>query len=172
MNKLLLSLMAFLSCGGGNKPTTDNVTSDQSFDWDATTRIEYRYGDSSVAPDYHRSYTISITESQKSIVIDSYGNVVLKKEYPNTPAEFQAFKEELSKKGIKKRRKKKDDPCDGGTTETIRLYKEDVKYFDAYVYHCDGENGTLFLTRETTLFICNQIPEDLDSLINSTMRNE
>ena len=168
MNKLLLSLMAFLSCGGAHKLPNVITEPEESFDWAATTMVEYRYGDSSVAPEYHRSYTISITESHMVIAINSYGNVLLKKEYPNTPADFKAFKEELSKKGIKKRRKKKEDPCDGGTSETIRLYKDDVKYFDAYVYHCSGDQGTLVIPAGTAALICRQLPENVDSLIEST----
>ena len=157
-----------MSCGGGHVDNTKETPSKSSIDWNEVTRIEYRYGDSSVAPDYHRSYTIAITDSSKSIVIDSYGKVVLTKKYPNTPAEFEAFRAELSQKGIKKHKMKKQDPCDGGTSETIRLYNKDVNVFNAFVSHCSGESGTLTLPAGTARFIMNQIPEDVDQLIEST----
>lgn len=160
--------LALLGCGNSNNASIK--VPPNPIDWEETTRIEYRFGDSSVAPDYHRSYVISITDSTKTITIDSYGHVLLTKQYPNTPSDFQAFREELSKKGIKKH-KKKDSACSGGTSETIRLYKGEEKVFDAYVYHCSGKSGTLFLPDGTADFIRNQIPESVDSLIDSTKNN-
>ena len=168
MKKLLSVVFTLLGCGGSNNASKE--ASAHSIEWEETTKIEYRYGDSSVAPDYHRSYVITITDSTKIIAIDSYGDVLLTKQYPNTPSDFQAFKEELSKKGIKKL-KKKDSACSGGTSETLRQYKGDDVIFDAYVYHCSGESGTLFLPDGTADLIRSQIPESIDSFINSTMQN-
>jgi hypothetical protein len=169
MKKFFPMLLTLLGCGSSDNASTGvSVSSD---DWEETTRIEYRYGDSSVAPDYHRSYVVTITDSSKMIAIDSYGDVLLTKQYSNTPSGFQAFKEELSKKGIKKHKEKDSGGCSGGTSESIRLYKGDAMFFDAYVYHCSGESGTLFLPDGTADFILSQIPESVDSLINSTMHN-
>lgn len=172
MYKLLSLLLAIASCGGGNVDNGKESPAKSSLNWDEVTRIEYRYGDSSLPPEYHRSYTIAITDSEKSIVIDSYGKVVLTKKYPNTPAEFQAFRAELSQKGIKKHKEKKSDPCDGGTSETIRMYNADEMFFNAYVYHCSGESGTLVIPYGTSAFIHSQLPENVDSLIESTIRND
>lgn len=168
MKKFLSAVLALIGCGGSNNASTEAHRG--SINWEETTRIEYRYGDSSVAPDYHRSYVITITDSTKTIAIDSYGDVLLTRQYSNTPSDFQAFKEELSKKGIKKH-KKKDSACSGGTSETLRLYKGDDLIFDAYVYHCSGESGTLFLPNGTADLIKSQIPENVESLINSTMQD-
>lgn len=169
MNKFLPMLFAFFGCGCSEKTTTNVIITSAVIN--EATKVEYRYGDSSLPPDYHRSYTINITENKKTISIDSYGKVLLTKEYTNTPADFQTFKEELAKTGIKKQKEKKSNACTGGTSETLRLYNTQAAYFDAYVYHCDGETGTLLMPREATQLICNQIPENLDSLINSTIRN-
>ena len=114
---------------------------------------------------------MTITDSTKTIAIDSYGDVLLTRQYANTPSDFQAFKEGLSEKGIKKHKEKDSNGCSGGTSETIRLYKGDVAFFDAYIYHCSGENGTLFLPDGTADLIREQIPERVDSLIDSTMQN-
>lgn len=169
MKKFLSALLFLLGCGSNNNASTDVSVS--PVDWEETTRIEYRYGDSSVAPDYHRSYVITITDSTKTIAIDSYGNVLLTRQYSNTPSDFQTFKEELSRKGIKTHKKKDSGGCSGGTSETLRLYKGDEKFFDAYVYHCSGKSGTLFLPDGTADLIRSQIPEHVDTLINSTMQN-
>lgn len=162
-------VLTLLGCGSSNNAFMDVPVS--SVDWEVTTRIEYRYGDSSVAPDYHRSYAIVITDSTKTIAIDSYGEVLLTRQYLSTPADFQAFKEALSRKDIRKHTEKDSDGCSGGTSEAIRLYKDDEIVFDAYVYHCSGESGTLLLPNGTADLIRSQIPESVDSLINSTFNN-
>lgn len=41
-----------------------------------TTKIEYRFNDSSVPPEHHRSYTVSAQADEASIVVDSYGDVL------------------------------------------------------------------------------------------------
>ncbi len=169
MKKFLPVILALFGFGRSDNASTGVSVS--SGDWEETTRIEYRYGDSSVAPPYHRSYVIAITDTTKMITIDSYGDVLLTKQYSNTPSDFQSFKEELSKKGIKKHKEKDSGGCSGGTTETIRLYKGDTLFFDAYVYHCSGESGTLFLPTGTAGLIRGQIPESVDSLIKSTKQN-
>lgn len=40
----------------------------------ATAMVEYRYNDSSVPPEYHRSYTITVQEGEARMVVDSYGD--------------------------------------------------------------------------------------------------
>ena len=141
-----------------------------SIDWQRATKVEYRYGDSSLPPDYHRSYTISIDENLKTITIDSYGKILLKKEYPNTAADFKAFVETLSKQGIYKHKEKNSMGCTGGTSESIRLFNGTDSLFDAYVYHCDGENGTLHLPEGVSDLFTDQIPENVYLLIQGTMR--
>ncbi len=167
MKNFLAVVLTLLGCGGKNNASSGDCV--PQADWQATSQIVYRYGDSSVAPDYHRSYTITVTETTKEIAIDSYGNVVLAKQYANTPSAFQAFKDEMSKQGITKHKAEEASPCDGGTSETIRLYKGEELLFDAYVYHCSGESGTLIMPDGTADLIRSQIPENVDSLINSTI---
>jgi len=40
------------------------------------TEIEYRFSDSTVAPEYHRSYTVTARSDDASIVVDSYGDAL------------------------------------------------------------------------------------------------
>ena len=159
---------ALFGHGGDKDASNIAVTPDMM---NEVTKVEYRFGDRSVAPDYHRSYTITITDTEKAIAIESYGDVLLTKQYTNTLADFQAFKAELSTKGITKHKEKDSGGCSGGTTETLRLYKGDEMLFDAYVYHCSGESGTLSLPAGTADLIRSQIPESVRTLIESTMPN-
>jgi hypothetical protein len=40
------------------------------------TKIVYSFKDASVPPQYHRSYTITVTRDQIHIVVDSYGDIL------------------------------------------------------------------------------------------------
>lgn len=165
-------LSLFVQCKSNNdeQPEKEQGTV-SSADWEQTTKMEYRFGDASVAPQYHRSYTISISNSKKTITIDSYGDVLLQRQYDNTAEEYQKFREAVAEKGISKHEETEVSGCTGGKTEYVRLYKGDEMYFDAYVYHCGGdETGTLNLPEGTSDLFRNMIPEDVNSLIESTMQ--
>ena len=169
---LIAVLSLFVQCKSNNdeQPETEQGTN-SSADWEQTTIMEYRFGDASVAPQYHRSYTISISSSKKTITIDSYGDVLLQRQYDNTAEEYQKFREAVAEKGISKHEEKEVSGCTGGKTEYVRLYKGDEMYFDAYVYHCGGEDtGTLTLPEGTSYLFRSIIPEDVNSLIESTMQ--
>ena len=115
MNKFLSMLLALLGCGCSEKTTTNVLVTPSLIS--NTTQVEYRYGDSSLPPDYHRSYTIVITAEKMNISIDSYGKVLLTKEYPNNAANFQTLLGSLAQKGIKKHQDKKEsEACTGGTS--------------------------------------------------------
>ena len=169
---LIAVLSLFVQCKSNNdeQPETEQGAI-SSADWEQTTKMEYRFGDASVAPQYHRSYTISISNSKKTITIDSYGDVLLQRQYDITTEEYQKFKEAVAEKGISKHEEKEVSGCTGGKTEYVRLYKGDEMYFDAYVYHCGGEDtGTLTLPEGTSYLFRSIIPEDVNSLIESTMQ--
>ena len=167
MNKLLYAVLSLFGLGGG-----DNATSGiTDGDWSETTKVVYRFGDRSVVPDYHRSYTVSVSAKEISISIDSYGTTLLERKYPNTAEAFLSFTNELAKKEIKKHKEVEDNGCSGGTTQYLSLYKGDECYFSAYVYNCSGKSGTLTLPPGTAELICRQLPENLDALIHSTYEN-
>ena len=169
---MIAVLSLFVQCKSNNdeQPQTEQGIVSGA-DWEQTTKMEYRFGDASVAPQYHRSYTISISSSKKTITIDSYGDVLLQRQYDNTAEEYQKFREAVAEKGISTHEETEVSGCTGGKTEYIRLYKGDEMYFDAYVYHCGGEDtGTLTLPEGTSYLFRNIIPEDVNSLIESTMQ--
>lgn len=91
---------------------------DTSFD-----QIEYRFRDSSVAPQYHRSYVISITQTACHINVNSYGNTLADQTYPLSADAWEKlnvfFKQaepegEYISQGLQ-----------GGKTYSIYFHKED-----------------------------------------------
>lgn len=139
-------------------------------EWDSVSKIEYRFLESSIPPQYHRSYTISISASSTTISIDCYGKELLKKKYRNTFFKFLCLKEKLSALDIYKHKEVDSKGCTGGQTEYFRLYKEDYCIFDGYVYHCKGDCGTLHLPQDVCALICDAIPTGVQSLIESTLK--
>ena len=169
MHIFLTLAMAILCIGCTSKSLPEGGISDS--DWNETTKIIYRFGDSSLPPDYHRSYTITVTEDLITVSIDSYGDELLAREFPFSAEEFQALKEKLAKSGMKKHLMKGEDGCTGGTTESVSLYKPQEKFFDAYVYHCSGDSGDLYMPAGTTELFTGLIPGGIEELIKSTRKH-
>lgn len=114
----------------------DNCIEDNS----EITKIVYEFGDSSVPPQYHRSYVITVTKDKVHIVVDSYGDVLNDKEYKIDEKDFDSIVEALSEYDIKNRTKTEDNRgCTGGTSDGVKYYIGDTKEFDGYNYNCAGE---------------------------------
>lgn len=58
--------------------------------------------------------------------------------------------------------------CCGGITECVLLFSDTCCIFDAYVYHCMGDWGTLFLPKEVPILFKKSIPDNIEDLIEST----
>lgn len=109
-------------------------------------KVIYNYGDSSVPPQYHRSYEIIATNDKISIVVDSYGEVLSEKSYELDEKKFNMLKEKFFESGIKNIEDTTDSGgCTGGTTESIKILgTADSILFEGNVYHCgEGNYGSL-----------------------------
>lgn len=102
------------------------------------------------------------------IIIDSYGDILLKKTYPNCLDAYCSLRDKISKAGMYKHEETSDNGCCGGTTERVLLFSGDSCVFDAYVYHCMGNHGTLYLPKEVPELLVKAIPDNLEELIEST----
>lgn len=134
------------------------------------TKYLYRYGDRSVAPEFHRSFSIEVSADTTVLVVTTYDKELLRKVYQqNKLAEVEA---DLNTMDIKLKKEKKS-ACSGGYTESLQKYALDEKVFDGYVYHCDGESGTLHVGKGDLSSVFKAvIPKSVDSLINETRKNE
>jgi hypothetical protein len=103
-------------------------------------RVVYEYGDASVEPRYHRSYTIDVTKDSVHVVVDSYGDVLADTTYSLDGDRFEALLEELEESGLHSVDGSRPGGCTGGTTEAFILYGEDGVVLSGSVYHCGGED--------------------------------
>ncbi len=130
-----LLLFTFSACThppqNENTPMTDTIKD--------LTEIVYRFGDSSVPPPYHRSYTIKLTRDSVSKVVDSYGTIISETTLKSSEATFISVISLIEELEIKNCELDENDGCTGGTTEYLSLFKGGQKVFFGSVYHC-GSN--------------------------------
>ncbi|MCK4658983.1 MAG: hypothetical protein KAV82_05625 [Phycisphaerae bacterium] len=111
---------------------------------DAIREITYSFGDSSVPPEYHRSYTITVTIDTARVVIDSYGDILADEEYEITEEQFADIKNSLETNNIRNCTRDENDGCAGGTSEGVSCSDGQSEVFSGTIYHCGGiDSGNL-----------------------------
>jgi hypothetical protein len=138
---LALSLGSLVGCGddtdasdGTTEPPEATTISD-----DAT--IVYRYGDSSVPPEYHRSYTLEIDRTEVAVEVDSYGEILHSFSEP-LPAEVWQELVEGSPDVLGIEIADDDEGCAGGTSRALRIDDGGETLLDVGFAQC-GDSGTV-----------------------------
>lgn len=108
-------------------------------DREKITKIVYAFHDSSVPPEYHRSYTITAEPDHIDLVVDSYGDVLHDGKYALRDGDFDAIIDAFFAAEITTCRSS-ELGCDGGTGNSIEIYEEEQLTFSGTVYYCGGEN--------------------------------
>jgi len=131
--KFILLIPLLLLAGCGVKMVQDHTLA-------KVNKMVYHFGDSSVPPEYHRSYTITVTENDARIVVDSYGNILNESTVAVSSSGFKAILDVIKKSGIGNRSRRGDDGCVGGTMESMNLFVGQSEVFSGSVYYCGGED--------------------------------
>ena len=106
-----------------------------------TTTVEYSFRDSSVPPQYHRSYVIKASKNDASITVDSYGDV-LAQETIVMPADTWTKVLE-SAKTLPARAGKISEPkpgCTGGTGSKITIRDGGAERYSKSAENCGGRS--------------------------------
>lgn len=109
-------------------------------DMNRVNKIIYRFIDASVPPQYHRSYTITVSKSNAHIAVDSYGDVLAEKDFPVSSRQFDNLLTSFQKNKIRNCKIDEGHGCTGGTSEKISLSDGDKDVFSGWVYHCGGRD--------------------------------
>jgi len=120
--------------GANNKNRDMTMTSEDNY------TFKYRYQDASVPPEYHRSYTISVTPERVYFSVDSYGMILLEDSFKLKGGRYHTFAEALLVLDIRKRDDRSDDRCTGGTTDRLELFIGQGNELKGHVYHCARED--------------------------------
>jgi len=104
--------------------------------------VSYAYHDSSVPPPYHRSESLTVTEGQAHLVIDSYGEILADERVP-TPAEvWDTLGSTLpSVQGLEAQ--DEDEGCTGGTGMDLVVARGDETLVELRPLFCGGSNEEL-----------------------------
>lgn len=87
--------------------------------------VIYQFHDSSVAPEYHRSYTITVWDSSAHLVIDSYGDVLVDQTINIEPEVWQRTLDAAG--AFRDTESIPNDGCTGGTADELTVLDGDKK---------------------------------------------
>ena len=116
------------------------------------TRLEYHFGDASVPPEYHRSFSFLVSKDTLKVAVDSYGNVLFDTTVSISGDILSACAKIIHESGIKYCQEKEAEPCAGGTSESLKLYAGGNLFFSGQLYHCGG-NHTGTMSGDTTQLV-------------------
>ena len=125
---LIFFILLFFNCIGTVKNIND------------VELIVYRFKDASVSHVYHRSYTISISESEINITVDVYEDIIAEKDYSITSENYSKIINVIADAKISNKSASEGDGCDGGKSEYLTLYKDQEVIYSGSVYHCGGKD--------------------------------
>ena len=138
---LIVYMLTFFSCNGNPDSNSDGEKMAAKTN---IKKIVYHFEDSSIPPEYHRSYSITLTTEKTHIIVDSYGDIIAEKEYKISKKQFIHIIHSLAENNIRKQPLGDNEGCTGGTTEILSYWDERSEIFSAYVYHCGGvDSGNL-----------------------------
>jgi hypothetical protein len=143
-----------------------NVNGENNMTITTIQQVTYYFGDASVPPEYHRSYTITVTTHKVRIVVDSYGEILADEGYEITDKQFNDIRNSLKRNKIRNCTLGDDKGCSGGTIERISFSDAENEIFSGSVYHCGGKD-TGNLCGDITSFVNdvkNLLP-NLDDLL-------
>jgi hypothetical protein len=131
--------MMAIDCSYG-KTGYNLINREENINYSVIQEISYYFGDASISPEYHRSYSVIVTSNKVRIVVDSYGNILTDEEHEITNDQFDDIKNSLRKNGIRNCTLGQDENCTGGTTERVSFSDGKNEIFSGSIDHCGGED--------------------------------
>ncbi len=104
------------------------------------TFIKYRFVDASVPPDYHRSYTVTATESDWHYTVDSYGTIISDSTQKMTEAWWREIKHAYKKANLRLGKEREVFGCTGGKQVIIEVNFRESKQLRLTEIRCRGKN--------------------------------
>lgn len=104
------------------------------------TKFVYKFHDSSVPPEYHRSFTITVTHNTIEKMVDSYGDTISYEKKEIESEKFSALKKIVTEAEISNCTTSGKDNCTGGTGISIYFYSDNERVFKGYAAQCGGQD--------------------------------
>ncbi len=103
--------------------------------------ITYQFNDASVPPEYHRSYRITVSKDDASIVVDSYGDVLSQATVDTPDWAWDALSDGVARVAMLESSNAQDG-CVGGTSVDVTVLAGSQIVVDLYVPECGGSNDS------------------------------
>ena len=130
--------LSITGCGEANgdlSPSRD----DEPLELSDNATITYRFGDSSVPPEYHRSFEITVTIDKVLVVVDSYGDVLADESVELDSDVWEELQDTFeSVQGLDVERG--DIGCTGGTSRSLLVEDGNEELVDLDIDVCGGTN--------------------------------
>lgn len=138
--------LALALTGCGSRPADGQDVLPSRFE-PSTTEVELRYTDSSVPPEYHRSYLLTVRQGAVHVVVDSYGDVLHDVTKTVPLAQWRAFVRDLpGTLGDLPMRGEAESGCTGGTTSELTVTETGERTFHALVENCSSDGNAAVAT--------------------------
>jgi hypothetical protein len=103
------------------------------------TKLVYSYKDSSVPPQYHRSYTITMTKAQIHVLVDSYDEIIADVTMAMPEHAMETLENSLATLCIHQEKNPPDAaPCTGGPSRSLRIDSDALVLLEGSVSQCGG----------------------------------
>ena len=110
--------------------------------FEGATQLVWRFHDSSVPPQYHRSYVITVTPISIRKVVDSYGKVLGDETAPFDQARFDAVLAAVTRHALATRPAGDEhDGCTGGTSHALEIRSGEEVILRGEQGHCGGTDA-------------------------------
>lgn len=132
---LLVVLAPLTACDGGGGSATAAEPADP-----ATTTLHVHFTDSSVPPEHHRSWDLTLDQDTVHLVVDSYGDVLTDETVDMPAGEWEDFVEELED-GLDGIADPEDvEMCPGGTSISLDVSGAGDQDTSIEAHNCAGSN--------------------------------
>lgn len=137
---LLIPFLASCSMSGATDTASSPSSAPASSALPDDAVITYTFMDSSVPPQYHRSWTLTVNKENEQIVIDSYGDVLAQEQAPTSAQVWSGLASGLP--ALQALTVSADtEGCTGGTGEAATVEAAGAVLLDITVYECGGVNA-------------------------------
>lgn len=139
-----LALPLLLASCGDDDGSGGDTTTTSAPSGEAITEAGFHFRDSSVPPEYHRSWTLTVTEDQAYVVVDSYGDVVGEETVDLPPGVWEDVQAGVAAlEGDEADDVSDDEACAGGTGAEVWARTADEELFEMDADHCGPGNETV-----------------------------
>ncbi len=166
---VLMMIFSFIACN--NSTETPPIV--KSTTMTPNGGFEYRFGDATKPPPYHRSFTISIKPGMVRLEISSYGDILLKDSSVLTEAQYFDFVSKVTALKVSLKKENPSNDCTGGATDYLALYTDTPDELRGYLYHCGSTDfGNLEGEVEKCIQLFHDMVPDLGKKLDSTRAQE